>query len=219
MDVSCAIYDDQNRFIGHFADWFWGAPYGRKYDEALYIELMEVNTELPTNWTTAEFRVFHPAASILLSTVDSDEMQLDATTASGIRNGGKVFLSSTSGGSATTPYVLPPNQQNIVGNNGWSAQGTQSGGIPFNRHYNFAFRIDRRGYNNTTQLSTEGISKPIARNWFGYRIIKLRMGDLCNFEWSPMNLVVTKYNRKIHNEESVISNSNFSNLGVNTIYI
>lgn len=69
--------------------------------------------------------------------------------------------------------------------------------------YNFAFRIDKRTYNQTPLLNTRGEITPVSRPDDARKVMLPKMGDLSEFQGQIMNVDVTRLNPKTHIERSI----------------
>ncbi len=92
--------------------------------------------------------------------------------------------------------------------------------------YNMAMVINRRTYNTTPLVNTEGIIQPIGNRWWWWALdiahysVRPTFGDLSAFEWTPMNINITRFNKKVHLESTVTVNSSTASYGGrNTVYI
>jgi hypothetical protein len=91
--------------------------------------------------------------------------------------------------------------------------------------YNFAFNIEKRSYNTTPLLNTENQVQPIGNRWWwwskdvAHLSVRPTFGDLSAFEWSLMNINMTRFNKKVHLESTVTVSSELSTIGIDTIYI
>jgi hypothetical protein len=86
--------------------------------------------------------------------------------------------------------------------------------------YNFAFNINRRNFNTTPLLNTLGVISSVSNKNFANLSIRNVYGDLCPFEWIPMNIVITRLNAKTHLENSTsISTESSDVLALRSIYI
>jgi len=79
--------------------------------------------------------------------------------------------------------------------------------------YNMAMVINKRTYNTTPLLNTENVVQPIGNRWWwwgadaAYLSVRPTFGDLSAFEWTPMNINITRFNKKVHLEATVTVNS------------
>ena len=78
----------------------------------------------------------------------------------------------------------------------------RSGLAGFDR-YNFAFRIQKRTYNQTPLLNTRGEITPVAKPDDARKVMVPKMGDLSEFTGQLMNVDVTRLNPKTHIERSI----------------
>ena len=69
--------------------------------------------------------------------------------------------------------------------------------------YNFAFRINKRTYNQTPLLNTRGEITPVSRPDDARKVMVPKMGDLSEFQGQIMNVDVTRLNPKTHIERSI----------------
>ena len=91
--------------------------------------------------------------------------------------------------------------------------------------YNLGFIIDKRSFNTSPSLNTSGEIQPILNDWnynggvLGYRSVAAQFGDLSAFDWSLMNINMTRYNSKVHLEAAVTVTVSRSSAGIENIYI
>ena len=69
--------------------------------------------------------------------------------------------------------------------------------------YNFAFRIQKRTYNQTPLLNTRGEITPVDGPTSANKVMLPRIGDLSEFQGQLMNVAVTRLNPKTHIERSI----------------
>ena len=108
---------------------------------------------------------------------------------------------------------------NLKGDNVMSSEIAGANG------YNLAFNIGRRSYNTTPLLNTESQVQPIGNRWWwwskdiAHLSVRPTFGDLSAFEWSSMNINMTRFNKKVHLESTVTVTAEPSSIAVDTIYI
>jgi hypothetical protein len=91
--------------------------------------------------------------------------------------------------------------------------------------YNLAMVIDRRTYNTTPLINTENTVQPIGNRWYwtggelGHLSVRPTFGDLSAFEWTPLNINMTRFNKKVHLESTVTVNASGSTIGLDSVYI
>jgi len=91
--------------------------------------------------------------------------------------------------------------------------------------YNVAMVISRRTYNTTPLINTENTVQPIGNRWWwgggevGHLSVRPTFGDLSAFEWTPMNINMTRFNKKVHLESTVTVNASGSTIGLDSVYI
>jgi hypothetical protein len=108
---------------------------------------------------------------------------------------------------------------NLKGDNVMSSEMAGANG------YNFAFNIGRRSYNTTPLLNTENQVQPIGNRWWwwskdiAHLSVRPTFGDLSAFEWSLMNINMTRFNKKVHLESTVTVSAEPSTIAVDTVYI
>ena len=103
-------------------------------------------------------------------------------------------LSVGSGGTLATrisdDFAVPGNNVIRAGSSGWD-------------RYNFAFRIQKRTYNQTPLLNTRGEITPVDGPISSKKVVLPRIGDLSKFQGQIMNVGVSRLNPKTHIERSI----------------
>jgi hypothetical protein len=108
---------------------------------------------------------------------------------------------------------------NLKGDNVLSAS------MPGSLDYNLSFVIDKRNYNTSPILNTVGSVKPVGNFWWdwgstiAHRSIRSQFGDLSAFNWSLMNINITRFNPKVHLESTVTVTSAPSSIAVTNVFI
>ena len=113
-----------------------------------------------------------------------------------IFSGGSVAsgLSVTNGGALANRIS---NQFDTPGNN-----IIRAGSSGYDR-YNFAFRIQKRTYNQTPLLNTRGEITPVDGPASAKNVVSPKIGDLSEFQGQLMNVSITRLNPKTHIERSI----------------
>ena len=113
-----------------------------------------------------------------------------------IFSGGSVAsgLSVTNGGVLANRIS---NQFDTPGNN-----IIRAGSSGYDR-YNFAFRIQKRTYNQTPLLNTRGEITPVDGPSSAKNVVLPKIGDLSEFQGQLMNVGITRLNPKTHIERSI----------------
>ena len=87
-------------------------------------------------------------------------------------------------------FAVPGNNVIRAGSSGWD-------------RYNFAFRIQKRTYNQTPLLNTRGEITPVDGPISSKKVVLPRIGDLSKFQGQIMNVGVSRLNPKTHIERSI----------------
>ena len=155
----------------------------------------------------------------VLHLIDYNRVRLTAPTAA-VTNG-EAFILRTRGVKKVQfdNPVTNRGSTNLKGDNVMSSEMAGANG------YNFSFNIGRRSYNTTPLLNTEGQVQPIGNRWWWWSkdvahiSVRPTFGDLSAFEWSLMNINMTRFNKKVHLESTVTVSAEPSTIGVDTVYI
>ena len=100
-----------------------------------------------------------------------------------------------------------------------------SASMPGAINYNASVVIQKRNYNTSPILNTLGDVKPVGNYWwqngteFANRSIRAQFGDLSAFNWSLMNINITRFNPKVHLESTVTVTSSTSTVGSGNVFI
>jgi hypothetical protein len=156
----------------------------------------------------------------VLHVISANAIRLTAPTAA-IPAGSEAFILRTRG-LKKVQFENPVTNRgatNFKGDNVMSSEMAGANG------YNLAFNIGRRSYNTTPLLNTEGQVQPIGNRWWwwskdvAHLSVRPTFGDLSAFEWSLMNINMTRFNKKVHLESTVTVSAEPSTIAVDTVYI
>ena len=139
-----------------------------------------------------------------------------------ITNGHELVYVRVSGLKEVTFDTAISNDENYAFNKG---ENVISADVAGSSDYNLGFVIDKRSFNTSPTLNTAGEVQPILNDWnyngsdVGYRSVAAQFGDLSAFDWSLMNINMTRYNAKVHLEAAVTITVSRSSVGIDNVYI
>ena len=100
-----------------------------------------------------------------------------------------------------------------------------SAGMAGSHEYNMSVIINKRNYNTSPTNNTLNTVKAVGNYWWywgssaAHKSIRVTAGDLSGLNWSQMNVMITRFNPKVHLEQAVTITSNRSTIAVNNVYI
>jgi len=100
-----------------------------------------------------------------------------------------------------------------------------SAGMAGSHNYNMSVIINKRNYNTSPTNNTLNTVKAVGNYWWywgssaAHKSIRVTAGDLSGLNWSQMNVMITRFNPKVHLEQAVTITSNKSTIAVNNVYI
>jgi len=106
------------------------------------------------------------------------------------------------------PSLSYTNTANPTSNSSIAASGLTGTNViapsqPHFNQYNFRYSLDRRNYNATPLVNTEGVVKAVNTYNFASDAVNVSVGDICKYKSSLMNVQITRLNNKVHIERSI----------------
>ncbi len=154
------------------------------------------------------------------SVINATRVRLSAPTAA-ISSAANVYILRVRG-LKTTSFDNPITNRGKTNLKGDNVLSSEMAGC---NQYNVAMVINRRTYNTTPLINTSDTVQPIGNRWYwaggelGHLSARPTFGDLSAFEWTPMNINMTRFNKKVHLESTVTVNASGSTIGLDSVYI
>jgi hypothetical protein len=99
--------------------------------------------------------------------------------------------------------TLNPTSNTSVGKSGTTGTNIIAPSQPHFNQYNFRYSLERRNYNATPLVNTEGIVRAVNTYNFASDSVNVAIGDICRYKSSLLNVQITRLNSKVHIERSI----------------